>query len=119
MPPAASGLIRGEVIGERRLRLQRHLQVARQQVIKRRHVGRALNRRMSTQREDAASGPSDVAEQELQDRRRADVLYADGMLCPANSVAEGGRAIPPGVRRDRLGDTQEDVLWRAADLLDQ
>ena len=74
---------------------------------------------MAAQREDAAAGPPNVAEQQLQDRRRADVLHADGVLRPADGIAEGGGALASGVRRDRLGDAQEDVLWRAADLLDQ
>src|SRR5690348_8020263 len=74
---------------------------------------------MAAQREDTAAGPSDVAEQQLQDRRRADVLHADGVLRPADGVAEGGGALAPGVRRDRLGDAQEDVLRRPADLFDE
>ena len=74
-PPAGLGAVRLDV---RRASVLvrcgvRHRQVAGQQVVERRDVGRALDRRVAAQRHDAAAGPADVAEQQLQDRRRADV----------------------------------------------
>ena len=71
----------------------RHRQVAGQQVEERRDVGRALDGRVAAQREDAAAGPADVAEEELEDRRRADVLHADRVLRPADRVEKRARAL--------------------------
>ena len=51
----------------------RHRDVARQDVVERRDVGRALDGRVAAQREDAAARAADVAEQQLDDRRGADV----------------------------------------------
>ena len=53
-------------------------------------------------------GPADVAEQQLEDRRGADVLDADGVLRPADRV-DRSRAVRsrPGVGAQRLGDREE------------
>ena len=63
-------------------------------------------------------GPADVAEQQLQDRARADHLHAGGVLRPADRVAERGRALAAGVGDQRLGDALELLLRDAADALD-
>ena len=98
-PPAAARPARVDVLLERQpfLAGARHLQVAGQQVVERRDVGRALDRRVAAQGQDAAARPADVAEQQLQDRRRADHLRARGVLGPADGVTERGRALAAGV----------------------
>ena len=80
----------------------RHRQVARQDVVERRDVGRALDRRVAAQRDDAAAGPPDVAEQELDDRRGADQLDADRVLRPADRVDERAGPLAAGVVAERL-----------------
>ena len=72
-----------------RARRARHRQVAGQDVEERRDVGRALDRRVAAQGEDAAAGAADVAEQQLDDRGGADVLHAHRVLGPADGVARG------------------------------
>ena len=67
--------------------LRRHRQISGQDVVERRNVGRSLNRRMTAQREDAAAGTSDVAEEKLQDRCGANDLHAGRMLRPADRIA--------------------------------
>ena len=48
---------------------------------------------VAAQGEDAAARPADVAEQQLQDRRRADHLHAGRVLRPADGVADRRRAV--------------------------
>ena len=48
---------------------------------------------MPAQRQDAAAGAADVAQQQLQDRRGADVLHADRVLGPADGVDERAGAL--------------------------
>src|SRR5207248_11576567 len=78
----------------------RHRDVPRQDVVQGRDVRRALDVRVAAKREDAAAGPPDVAEQQLDDRRRADDLHTGGVLGPADGVAEGRRALRTGVRAE-------------------
>ncbi len=91
----------------------RHREVAGQRVVQRRDVGRALDRRVPAQREDAAARPADVAEQELDDRRGADDLRAGRVLREADRVHERARPLAARVAADRLG-VPEELLDRAA-----
>src|SRR3989442_6847347 len=50
-----------------------------------REVGRALDSGVAAHRHDAAPRPADVAEQQLQDTRRADHLHTRGVLGPPRS----------------------------------
>ena len=88
----------------------RHRDVAGEDVVQRRDVGRALDRRVAAQREDAAAGAADVAEQQLDDRRGADDLHADRVLRPADRVADRRRALAARVAAQRLGDGHELVF---------
>ena len=98
----------------------RHRDVAGQDVVERRDVGRALDRGVPAQRQDAAAGPADVAQQQLHDRGGADVLHADGVLRPAHRVARS-----PTCARGRSCHTaprprsRNCVARDAARLLDQ
>ena len=94
-----------------------HRDVARQDVEQGRDVGRALDRRVPAQRQDAAAGPTDVAEQGLQDRGGADDLRADAVVGPADGVAERRRALASAVAGERVGDLREVGRRDAADLL--
>ena len=96
----------------------RHRQVAGQQVEQRRDVGRALDARVPAQRHDPAAGTAHVAEQQLDDRRAADVLHAGRVVRPADRVDPRRRALAAAVGGHRLADLQELVLRNAADLLD-
>ena len=73
---------------------------------------------MAAQGEDSAAGPAHVAEQCLQDRRGTDVLHADGVLSPAQTVDERGGAVAAGIGRDQLAHLGEQVAWDAAGLFD-
>jgi hypothetical protein len=68
---------------------------------------------------DPAAGPPDVAEQQLDDRRGADVLDADGVLSPPDGVAERARPLAPRVLHEQLRDLGEQRLRDAAGLLDE
>ena len=72
---------------------------------------------MPAQRHDAAAGPPDVAQQKLQDRRRADDLHALGLVRLADRVAERRRPLRAGVVGQRVGDLVEQLRRDAADLL--
>ena len=88
-----SGPVELDELVERRVRLRMgHRDVAGQDVVERRDVGRALDVGVAAQRQDPAAGPPDVAEQQLDDRRGADVLHADGVLGPADRVARSARS---------------------------
>src|SRR5690606_9680834 len=97
-PPAGSRTVAAHVLLQR-LPVARggHRQVAGQEIVERGDVGRSLDRRVAAQGEDAAAGPSDVAEEELEDRGGADVLHAHRVLGPADRVAERAGALPAGV----------------------
>src|ERR1700676_1489832 len=81
--PGRFGLMR-KVLAQRFLAAvaARHRQVTGQNIVERRNISRTLDRGVTAQREDAATRPADVAEQQLQNRRSANDLNAFGMLRP-------------------------------------
>src|SRR5215208_2547611 len=95
-----------------------HRQVAGKDVVEGRYVRRALDRCVPAQCHDPAAGTPYVAQKELQDGGGADDLDALGVLSPTNSVTKRGRLLGRRVLADGLGDFQERLLRRAADLLD-
>ncbi len=119
-PPAAPARVLLDVLGEavRVLLEERHGEVAGQDVVERRDVGRALDRGVAAQRQDAAARPADVAQQELEDRGGADHLHAGRVLGPADGVADGAGLLRPGGREEGVGDVEEGVARHAADPLD-
>ena len=119
-PVARRADLGGDVIRQRVVLLQRarHVEIAGQEVVERGDVGRPLDRRVPAEREDAAPRPADVAEQQLQDRRRADGLHAGRVLGPADRVADHRRPVGPRGRHQRLCDFQERLDGRPADPLD-
>ena len=108
-----------EVRGEINIFLLRHRQISWKDVEERRDVGRALDGRMSAQREDPAARPPDVAEEQLQDRSGADDLHASGVLRPAHGVTDSRGFVAAGRARENIGDFEKRVLRHAAELLDQ
>ncbi len=102
MADAVDPLPEGLVLG-----VEGHRQVARQQVEQRGDVGRALDVGVPPHRHDAATGPADVAEQELDDRAGADVLDPDAVLGPAHRIDQRGGAFAAGVVRPRPADLLE------------
>ena len=88
-----------------------HGQVARQQVEQGGDVRGALDTRVTAQGHDPAARPSHVAQQQLQHRRGADELRAQGVVGPAHRVGEARGALPPRVLRDGTGKVIE-VLRR-------
>jgi len=73
---------------------------------------------MTAQRHDAAAGTADIAEQELHDRRSANILDADRMVGPADRIGDRARSLAPRVDTQCLGDADELLLRCAADALD-
>src|SRR5205823_4274695 len=71
----------------------------------------------AAQRHDAAPGPAHVARELRQQRTAADDLHAVGMLRPGYRVRERAGAVAARVFEQHLGDLQELLLRRAADLL--
>ena len=100
---------------------RRHLQITRQAVEDPGHVGRALDVRVAAKGVDAATGPADVAEQQLQHRRGLDDLRAGGVLGPADGVDNRRRLLHVAVladRREQIGGFQELILGDPRDALD-
>ena len=91
-----------------------HRDVAGEDVVERRDVGRALDAGVAAQGHDAAARPADVAQQRLQDRRRADVLDADGVMGPADGVAERPGALADPSCRTAAPATFGEQLGRDA-----
>ncbi len=118
-PPTRGRSMRADISVERGIvrAERRHGQVARQDVEERRDVGRALNRRMAAQREDAAAGTPDVTEQQLQDRCRPDDLHPGRVLREADGVADGAGALRSGRAAEGAGDAQERVAPARRTLL--
>ena len=110
-PPPVGRACVADVTAERRVGLaeRRHRQIAGQDVVERRDVGRSLNRGVAAQRENAAAGPADVAEQQLQDRGGADDLHAGRVLRQADGVADRAGAFGSGGAAERVGDPQERI----------
>src|SRR5438067_1083719 len=118
-PEPGSRRVGLHVLVESRMHGVRHRDVAGEQVEERGDVRRSLERRVTAQRHDAAAGPPHVAEQQLDDRGRADVLHADGVLRPADRVAEGAGALAARVPAQLLGDADDQIGRDAADLADE
>src|SRR5436309_2937944 len=93
------------------------VQVAVDAVVQRGHVGRALDRGVAAQRHHAGARSSNVAEQELEQRAAADHLDAVGVLGPGDRVRERAGPVAAGILEQRLGDLDELLFRRAADLL--
>src|SRR2546421_9330874 len=73
---------------------------------------------MAPEGEDPAPRPPDVAEQELDDRRGADVLDADAVLRPADGVDECRGPVAPGAGAQLLGNPEEERSGHPARLLE-
>ena len=70
---------------------------------------------MPAERVDAAARPADVAEQELDDRRRPDDLAADGVHRPADRVHDRADSICRAGGADDVGDPEEGVFRASRD----
>ena len=79
-----------EVVVQRVVLLERRRRrhIALDRVVKRRHIGRALDRGVAAQRHHTGAGPADIAQQKLQQRAGANDLYAISMLRPGNGISE-------------------------------
>ena len=95
-----------------------HGDVARQEVVQRRDVGRALNARVAAQGQDPSAGPTHVPEQRLHDRRGADVLHPHGVVRPADRVGERAGPLAAAVVAQGLGDLAEQLLRDPTGALD-
>src|SRR5260370_30488117 len=71
---------------------------------------------MAAQREDAAARTPDVAEQQLQDGRRANDLRAVTLLRRAERVADRAGPLPSGVLGQNLSDLEKEG-WRSTTYL--
>ena len=94
-------------------------QVPGQQVEQGGYVGRSLDRRVSTQRHDPASGPAHVSQQQLQDAGGADDLRAKALLRPAHRIADGRGPLASGIADQDVRDLKEELARRPADAFDQ
>jgi hypothetical protein len=73
---------------------------------------------VAAQGQDAAAGPADVAEQQLENGGGPDVLRADRVLRPADAVDEGRGSFGARIFRHQLADPREDLRRHPARLLD-
>ena len=100
---------------------RRHFQIAGENVEDAGQVSSTLNVRVPAQRIDAAAGPSDVAEQELQHRGGADDLRPEGVLRPPDRIDDRGDLLHVAVganRREQVGRSQKLIARDAGDPLD-
>jgi hypothetical protein len=74
---------------------------------------------VTAQRDDPAARPTDVPEQLLDDRGRADVLDADRVLRPADGVTERACLLAAGVTRECFGHVNEVVDAAPAHIGDE
>ena len=114
-PPAGRRRLRVQIVLQRAVLVEhvRLRQVGGQHVVERRDVGAALDAGVAAQRQDAAAGTADIAQQALDDRGGADDLHADGVMRPADRVAKCPGLLPAGIARQGIGDGKERVT-RAA-----
>ncbi|MND86004.1 hypothetical protein D3C80_779500 [compost metagenome] len=82
-------------------------------------VRQTLDIRVATKRVHAATAYTDIAKDQLQHRHGADVLRTLGMLGPAERIHRRHCLGRCRAFRDHLGNLQEFLLRRAADLFDQ
>src|SRR6266566_4007898 len=73
---------------------------------------------MTTQRQNSSARPANIAQQQLQNGRRADDLHAFRMLGPPHCVADRSRLLRTRRRSERLCSFQKYVLRYTAEALD-
>src|SRR5206468_4635601 len=73
--------------------LARGSRVAGEHVVEGPEVRRALDVRVTTQGDDTAAGPADVAEEDLEEGEGADLLDAVGRLVELEGVGDGSRLV--------------------------
>ena len=76
--------------------------IAGQQIVERGNVSRALNAGVAAHRHDAAAGTADVAEQQLQNSRRANHLHARRVLRPTNCINDRAGPFTSGIFAERF-----------------
>src|SRR5437868_481917 len=79
-----------------------HRQVAGQDVVESRNVGRSLNAGVSAEGKDASAWPADISEEKLENAGGTDDLHTCGMLCPTDGVANGSGFFWPRSIREYL-----------------
>ncbi len=93
-----------------------HRHVTGQNVVERRNVGRSLDGRMAAQGQDAAAGPPDVAQEQLQDGGGADDLNAFRMLGPTDRITNRGGLLRTRGGRECFGYPLKEIRRNAAHL---
>src|SRR5579859_1440292 len=87
--------------------------VAGQQIIERGDIRRTLNTCVTAQCQNSSAGTAHVTQQQLHDCSCTDDLDTLGLLCPANCIAEAGRALASRVRYQCLRDQLKLLLWHS------
>ena len=95
-----------------------HRDVARQVVVRHAAVGAALDVGVTAQRIQPAASPPDVAQQQLQHRRRVDELHRVAVMRPAERVKDSAGLLRGARRGDEVGHLHELVGAAAANLRD-
>src|SRR6266567_4255593 len=72
---------------------------------------------MTTQRQNSSARPANIAQQQLQNGRRADDLHAFRMLGPPHCVADRSRLLRTRRRSERLRSFQRYVPFKVAYFL--
>src|SRR4029434_10597412 len=88
-----------------------HRQITRENIVKRRNIGRSLNGSMASQRENAAAGPADIAKQKLQNGRCANDLDSFGMLRPTDRITDGGCFLRTRCAHERICNLAKKLRW--------
>src|SRR5438477_3895339 len=76
-----------KILLKRFIALARHRKIPGKNVVERWNISGTLNRSVAAQREYATTGATDISQQQLQNRRRANDLHTFGMLRPPHRVA--------------------------------
>ena len=96
-----------------------HRQITGKDVVKCGNIRRALDACMSTKSQDAAARPSNVAEQQLENRCGTNDLYSVRMLSPADCVADRASFFRTRSIREYFRDPQELLFGNSADTLNE
>ena len=107
-----------EILLKRVIAFARHREIAGQNVVQRRNIGRSLDRRMTPERKNPAAGPANISKQQLQNRGRANDLHAFRMLSPTDGVADRSGPLRTGCSSERMRHLVKKVRRNAADFLD-
>ena len=106
-----------KILLKRFVALARHRQIPGKNVVERWNISGTLNRSVAAQREYATTGATDISQQQLQNRRRANDLHTFRMLRPPHRVANRSGPFWAGCGGERMRDFVKKIGRNTANFL--